>query len=230
MIKSVIPMRQKENHRVARSGSVVGIVDSPAALAVARRLPAGAVDYLEWRADALPAGFRIPDSRFPWILTVRHPAEGGLRPLTLTQRRQIFSELLPQASAVDVELRSFASLRGILEGARQQKALLIASFHDFRATPSTSRLRSLACRARDAGADVFKVATRTGTPADVSRLLELFHHSPLPLAVMGMGPLGFGSRLLLAECGSVLNYGWLHRPNVPGQWRAVELKRTLVSR
>jgi len=58
----------------------------------------------------------------------------------------------------------------------------------------------------------------------------LFQVSPLPLAVMGMGGLGFGSRILFAQCGSVLNYGWLHRPNVPGQWSALELKRLLNSK
>ena len=40
-------------------------------------------------------------------------------------------------------------------------------------------------------------------------------------------PLGRSSRLLFAECGSALNYGWLHRPNVPGQWSALELKKML---
>jgi 3-dehydroquinate dehydratase-1 len=58
-------------------------------------------------------------------------------------------------------------------------------------------------------------------------LLDLFSISRLPLAVMGMGPLGMSSRVLLANCGSVLNYGWLHTPNVPGQWAAIELAKIL---
>ena len=35
------------------------------------------------------------------------------------------------------------------------------------------------------------------------------------------------SRLLFARCGSVLNYGYLHRPNASGQWEAWELKARL---
>ena len=209
---------------------VVGIVDSPAALSAALRLPAGGVDCLEWRADCLPAALGIPPSQFPWILTVRHPLEGGKRKLSPAERRDIFAALLPSADAVDMELRSFASLARILDSARNRNIRVIASFHDFKKTPEAGKLRDLAARARDAGADIFKLATRTESPADICRLLDLFQSSSLPLAVMGMGKLGFGSRLLFAGCGSVLNYGWLHRPNVSGQWPALELKRILASK
>jgi len=223
---SIAPMRQKNK---PSKSPVVGIVDSPAALSTALKLPAGSVDFLEWRADCLPSGLRIPSSRFPWILTVRHPLEGGKRKLSSPQRREIFAGLLPAAELVDIELRSFASLAGIIGSARSRQIRVIASFHDFKKTPASGKLRDLAARARDEGADIFKLATRTESPADVRRLLDLFQSPPLPLAVMGMGPLGFGSRVLFAQCGSVLNYGWLHRPNVPGQWPAVELKRILAS-
>ena len=208
---------------------VVGIVDSPAALAAAVKLPARTLDFLEWRADCLPPGLPIPPSRFPWILTVRHPLEGGKRQLSAPQRREIFARLLPAAELVDIELRSFASLAGIIEVARARRIRVVASHHDFKNTPAAGNLRNLVVRARDEGADIFKLATRTESPADIGRLLDLFPSSPLPLAVMGMGALGFGSRLLFAQCGSALNYGWLHRPNVPGQWPALELKRVLSS-
>ena len=40
---------------------------------------------------------------------------------------------------------------------------------------------------------------------------------------MGMGAFGQVSRLVLACAGSVLNYGYLDKPNAPGQWEAREL-------
>lgn len=209
---------------------MVGIVDSAAALAASLKLPAGSLDYLEWRADCLPSRPQIPPSRFPWILTVRHPLEGGNGKLSAARRRGIFADLLPAADLVDIELRSLASLAGVVDSARSRRIRLVASFHDFKKTPASGRLRDLSMQARDAGADIFKIATRTECPADVCRLMDLFQSSPLPVAVMGMGPLGFGSRVLFAQCGSVLNYGWLHRPNVSGQWPAVELKRVLTSK
>jgi 3-dehydroquinate dehydratase-1 len=149
--------------------------------------------------------------------------------LSSAERRDIFAALLPSANTVDIELRSFTALAGTIDSARSRNLRLIASFHDFKKTPAAGKLRDLAARARDEGADIFKLATRTESPADICRLLDLFQSSPLPLAVMGMGALGFGSRILFARCGSVLNYGWLHRPNVPGQWPALELKRILAS-
>lgn len=217
-------MRQKNK---PSKPPVVGIVDSPEALSAALKLPDGAVDYLEWRADGLPSGLQIPPVGVPWILTARHPLEGGSRKLSAPQRREIFAGLLSAADTVDIELRSFASLAGIIDSVRSRNIRVIASFHDFKKTPAAGKLRDLVARAGDEGADVFKLATRTEAPADICRLLDLFQTSPLPLAVMGMGGLGFGSRILFAQCGSVLNYGWLHRPNVPGQWSALELKRIL---
>ena len=45
---------------------------------------------------------------------------------------------------------------------------------------------------------------------------------------MGMGPLGKISRLTLGRSGSVLNYGYLDKLQVPGQWPAERLKERLA--
>jgi 3-dehydroquinate dehydratase-1 len=44
---------------------------------------------------------------------------------------------------------------------------------------------------------------------------------------MGMGPLGKISRLLLPLAGSRLVYGYIHRPQVAGQWPAMLLAERL---
>jgi 3-dehydroquinate dehydratase-1 len=44
---------------------------------------------------------------------------------------------------------------------------------------------------------------------------------------MGMGALGRVSRLLLAQLGSVLNYGYLDQATVPGQWPAARLRELI---
>lgn len=131
------------------------------------------------------------------------------------------------AAAVDVETRSLNPLHDVVEAAHSSRVTVIASSHHFKNTPTTNVLREIEKKSRELGADVVKIATRTETPADVSRLLGLFEKATGPLSVMGMGRLGMASRLLFASCGSVLNYGWLDRPNVPGQWSARELKRVL---
>jgi len=147
--------------------------------------------------------------------------------MSLTARRQALAVLLPSAAIVDIEVRSIASMGVIVHQARQASVLVLASFHDFQKTPALVRLRDVVRRAQDYGADAIKIAARTSSPGDVARLLELFSISRLPLSVMGMGPLGMASRVLFANCGSVLNYGWLDAPNVPGQWSAKDLRAIL---
>lgn len=219
-------MRQKNKTLPARP-NVVGVVDGPDALRIGMRLPPGSVDFLEWRADCLSPGTPLPRSRFPWLVTARHPSEGGRGGLSTASRREMLFGCLGGASAVDIEVRSLRAMGEVVREARRAGVTVLASFHDFKQTPSAARLQTVVRRAIDGGADAVKIATATGCPADVARLLGLFDAGTPPLAVMGMGPLGMASRLLFASCGSVLNYGWLHRPVVAGQWSAVEFKQLL---
>ena len=45
---------------------------------------------------------------------------------------------------------------------------------------------------------------------------------------MGMGRFGKVSRLLFAQAGAVLNYGYLDKPNASGQWEATLLKKRIA--
>ena len=220
---------QKKKRRIRLvKPNVVGVVHTPAGFRQARRAD---LDVVEVRADILPSPPRLTDLStilHPVILTVRRFDEGGARPLTDADRLALYMELLPAAAAIDVELRSVRMLREAIDAARSGGKFVIFSFHDFQATPTLARLRALAARARDAGADVVKIATKTETPADMARLLTLLGESEGPLAVMGMGTLGRAARLLFARAGSVLNYGWLDRPLVPGQWSAAEFRELLA--
>jgi len=103
----------------------------------------------------------------------------------------------------------------------------VISFHDFRGTPSLKRLREIFRCSRLAGADIVKIATHVGGARDLAVLLQLQASARAPLATMGMGPLGKVSRLVLAAAGSRLNYGYLDKPQVPGQWPALELVRRI---
>ena len=221
------------------AGAVVGTVHNPKALAAALKLPKNAVDFLEVRVDAFAGATgldlaalekSLPRLKAPLIITVRHPLEGGAGRLTLAQRRALFVQFLPYASLVDVELRSAAPLRAITGEARSKGIGVILSHHDFRKTPSLARLRALRQAAARAGCDVFKVATVTRTARDLATLLDFLtarRAAALELAVMGMGDFGKLSRLTLGKSGSVLNYGYLDKPQVDGQWPAALLKERL---
>jgi 3-dehydroquinate dehydratase-1 len=186
------------------------------------------IDLLELRLDALP-WFSMPVSwPLPVIATARHPAEGGLNNLSLSERQQLLERSLPSVAAIDIELQSAQELASTISQAHQADREVILSFHDFKATPSISTLKDLASRAHNAGATLLKVATATNTEEELGRLLafqQLTH--PLPVATMGLGPLGKISRLCLAAAGTALIYGWLDQPLAMApastQWSAREL-------
>ena len=215
---------------------VVGAVHTLPGLRLASRLKKGDIDVIEIRVDAfaseLPALRRaLPGlTGIPLLLTVRHPAEGGLNKLAVSHRRTLIDEFLPHAALLDLELRSFPALAETAAAAQAQGITLVVSDHHFRRTPSLRQLHIRQRRAFAVGADLFKVATLTSTAGDFARLLDFCARpASRPHSVMGMGRFGPASRLALAQAGSVLNYGYLHTSNAPGQWEARELRRLLTA-
>ena len=211
---------------------VVATAHTEQGLRQARRLGSGAVGFAELRLDAFAKSpglvkRTLPGITTPILITARHPAEGGLGRLGIAFRRDLLAEFLLHADAVDVELRSVTSMHGVLQEANRRGVLRVVSFHDFRGTPSLPRLREIVRRGVRAGADIVKVAAHLRTPNDLAALLILQGTTKVPLATMGMGPLGKVSRLVLAAAGSRLNYGYLDKPQVAGQWPALELVRRL---
>ena len=189
------------------------------------------IDAIELRLDLLGGFPRLKGiaGHRPFIATARHPKEGGNNGLTTERRLELLSASMPFAAFVDLELQFWEELSPILRMARKSGVRVIASFHDLSETPSITALLRRVFLAKQFGADIFKVATYLNSPSDLARLLHLLDYttSLLPIAVMGMGPLGTVSRLALARCGSTLNYGWLVRPVVPGQWPAKKLAARL---
>jgi 3-dehydroquinate dehydratase-1 len=182
----------------------------------------GIVNELENKLSMLPA---------PFIITARHPREGGANKLSIKQRHELLSRFLPRARYVDVELRSAKALRSLLEIARRKNVRRIISFHNFRSTPSTRSLRARARAAKSCGADIFKVATRTDTPAQLAQLLDFIANKNVDLAVsaMGIGKLGGISRRELMRRGSVLNYAHLGRARIAGQPSLRDIRRWTLS-
>ena len=165
----------------------------------------------------------------PLLFTARRFEEGGALDLSAGQRSALLLSALDDAACIDVELASRGCMRELLAEAAHRRIPWIASFHDFDKLPSTPLLVEAAQRASAAGACAFKVAAKLNSLADIVRLAQ-FQHSALdlPLATMGMGALAPASRLLCAQCGSVLNYGYLGKtPTAPGQWDCGLLKQAI---
>ena len=150
--------------------------------------------------------------------------------LSAAVRMELLESVLDLAAWIDLEVASIDEMGGLLQTLKTRSIPWIASLHDFEKLPDTAVLENAVNLARDAGASVFKAAARLCGPADLASLagFQLADHG-LPVATMGMGPLAAVSRLLCAQCGSVLNYGYLGKTaTAPGQWNAALLKETIA--
>lgn len=214
---------------------LVGVITSPRDLQTAARLRRPPpffelrLDHLWPERDKLEKRISILAKRARLIVTARDPREGGANNLSAAQRRALQTRFLPIADYIDVELRSARSCRAILRLARSRAVGCILSFHDFESTPSIRRLQSKARAAKNHGADIFKLATRTDSERDVARLIEFFcsRHLDIAISAMGIGMLGRKSRRQLMKLGSVLVYGSLGENRAVGQPRLSELQRWL---
>ena len=215
---------------------VVGVITSPGEFdfAIGMDKPP---DLFELRLDHLARVIdrlenKISKLRAPLIITARHPMEGGANRLSQLQRHDLLARFLSRARYIDVELRSALVFRSLLRLARKQNVRRIISVHHLKDTPSFSRLRAQAHAAQARAANIFKVATRTDTPAQLARLIDFVVARDVGIAVsaMGIGRLGAASRVLLACCGSALAYVSLCQSDIEGQMSLDQLRALLPRR
>lgn len=216
----------------------VGVIADLAALELFTALEPAArtalCDVAELRLDQLqlPAvdlRARLAGNTTPLLLTARHPAEGGQGPEDPVARAAMIEPLLDLAALIDLELRSAAQMQGLIQKARAVSVPVVGSFHDFQATPADEVLSGAVNFAQQVGVDAVKIATYLNTQDDLMRLMKLAGETHRQrLSAMGMGPWGRVSRLVLAKCGSLLNYGFIGASNAPGQWPVARLKELLA--
>jgi 3-dehydroquinate dehydratase-1 len=223
----------------AKRPLVVGSFGDAAALqAATRESLAPSCDIAEIRLDLLLAetGEVRPDAwrhldGMPLLFTARRAEEGGAGDLSAQQRAGLLQLALPDAAIIDIEVASAEEMQDMLSEMRRHDIPWVASFHDFTRLPAPEAMENALRSAKDSGAAVFKLAARLHQPSDAARLadFQLADHGIL-VATMGMGPLAPVSRLLCAQCGSVLNYGYLgDQPTAPGQWSATRLRDAISS-
>ena len=193
-------------------------------------------DVLEWRLDGLQAVPRddlaaaIAACPRPALLTARRTDEGGFAPWPdEATRLAAAAAFLASGRILDIEARSLegdVAWRELAAHCHDDGTPLVVSLHDFLGVPEEGVVRRATTAALASKASVLKIAATARTLDDVISLAALFHlASPLPVSLMAMGPFGLSSRLLFAQAGSVLNYGYLFQASVPGQWPARDLKR-----
>ena len=184
----------------------------------------------------------------PLLLTCRTAAEGGRAHLDDTAYGSLLRSVLDgltdwtperRPAAIDVEVQ-----RGCLpQVCAQAHALsidVVASFHDFEATPPDEVLEEVLARMAREGADLAKIAVWPTSADDVARLLGVCARATagagtglgVPVAAMSMGALGAVSRVAPAF-GAALTFAVVPdeqgqaRASAPGQLPLQDVRRCL---
>jgi len=214
---------------------VVGSIGDAGVLATIDPSSAANVcDVVELRLDLFDVGTRPADwsrlRELPLLMTARREDEGGAKGLEDARRFELLESSLADAAWVDLEVASIPAATELIRRLMDTGIPWVASFHNFERMPDVRQLREKRAAAREAGAAVFKVAAMLLAPADLARLADFqCEDHGIAVATMGMGPMAAVSRLLCAQCGSVLNYGYLGTtPTAPGQWSAGEMKSAIA--
>ena len=190
------------------------------------------------------------DAGSPVLLTCRTAAEGGRARLDDASYGALLRSVLDgladwaperRPAAIDVEVQ-----RGCLpQVCAQAHALsidIVASFHDFEATPADEALEEVLARMAREGADLAKIAVWPTSADDVARLLGVCARATagagegtglgVPVAAMSMGALGAVSRVAPAF-GSALTFAVVPdeqgqaRASAPGQLPIQDVRRCL---
>jgi len=214
------------------AASVVAVPfdDSPTRDAI-EALRGRGLDLAELRIDSFAArdagSVGAVAARFagvPTLATIRIAAEGGGWTASEAERTKLFLALLGGVDAVDVELAAREVLAEVGPAARSAGRLVIASHHDFAATPPAAALADVVARAAAAGADVVKIAALVRGPDDVRALARvLLEPAAIGRIVIGMGDAGLATRVLFPALGSLVTYAHVGRATAPGQLPLDEL-------
>jgi 3-dehydroquinate dehydratase-1 len=168
---------------------------------------------------------------FPLLFTARCKAEGSPFDLDLSTRIKLLRIAMPDASLLDIEVMTLQGVSDFILEVQEEKIPWLASYHDFEKLPSEQTLDTRLLAAKNAGAHIFKVAAHLDSVDSLAELANFqTKQDTLPISSMGMGILAPVSRLLCAQAGSVLNYGFIGKsPTAPGQWSAKQLKEAIQS-
>lgn len=215
---------------------VVGVVSTPEGLERAADQSSWPCDVVEIRLDLIGdescdwpvSALRLTKGGVGTLLTIRHASEGGRWNGDEQARLDCYIQGLPHVTGIDIELR--ASILPDVISLAQDKATVIGSHHNFRSMPESAALQSVVKEGMEAGVDVVKIAAYANDQFELNRLMGLLKKNHAAhLCAMAMGPMALESRISLPMAGSCLTYGYLDKPNAPGQPSAMEIRDRLIA-
>ena len=233
----------------------VDLLEETGALAVPDPLDAATaaaqvLECLRGLGEAIAADGADAVAGAPVLLTCRTAAEGGRAHLDDASYGALLRSVLDgladwaperRPAAIDVEVQR-GCLPQVCEQAHGLGINVVASFHDFEATPADEALEEVLARMAREGADLAKIAVWPTGADDVARLLGVCARATagarersglgVPVAAMSMGALGAVSRVAPAF-GSALTFAVVPdeqgqaRASAPGQLPLQDVRRCL---
>ncbi|MFD3811726.1 type I 3-dehydroquinate dehydratase [Rhodococcus sp. NPDC058639] len=216
-------------------------------LAQVEALSGRPVDIVEWRVDffdSLDDTTAVIDQAGtlaslaggkPLLATCRTSEEGGEARIDDDAYADLVVTLAECGAVdlVDVEYRRGGrEVERIVAAAHIRNIAVVASNHDFDATPPKEEIIARLRTMQVLGADVCKIAVMPRSAADVLTLLDATRimyedHAERPLITMSMGGLGVISRIAGQVFGSAATFGMVGAASAPGQVDASELRALL---
>ena len=193
------------------------------------------LECLRGLGEAIAADGADADAGAPLLLTCRTAAEGGRARLDDASYVALLCSVLDgladwtperRPAAIDVEVQR-GCLPGVSEQAHGLGIDVVASFHDFEATPADDVLEEVLARMVNEGADLAKIAVWPTSADDVARLLGVCAR-----ATADPGELGAVSRVAPAF-GTALTFAVVSdeqgetQASAPGQLPIQDVRRCL---
>lgn len=145
--------------------------------------------------------------------------------LSVTRRKQIIDALAGTNVLVDLDITSQLEELTYAEG----KVRILASYHDYQATPADVELREITCAMAVHQPYIYKLATKCQSPADAVRLLQLqmqLKQDGKRMIVLGMGEHGYVTRIFGTLWGNELSFAPHNKASqtAPGQLTKQQLE------
>lgn len=215
-------------------------------LAEAAAIREAAADIAEWRIDwyehgdraecvtALARQLRDALGDIPLLCTFRTQKEGGARPIAPDAYAQLLADICAGQAIDMIDVEAFTGdepVTHIIDRAHTNGVCVVASNHDFHATPTQPEILRRLAYMEQLGADIAKIAVMPRSNHDVLALLgataQAADQLACPLITMAMGGVGVVSRLA-GECfGSSCTFGSVGKASAPGQIPVPQLRDTL---
>ncbi len=238
------PSLLKKYHSLLRTRPlVVGTLIGPRIGNQLKMARAASVDVIEFRVDTFPHISQAKDlvqkikkkTKLPILLTFRSHKESGRS--VLSQRKyndgvrwNIIQGILPWVEAVDVEAASAPLLKKVAALKSREGFSVIASHHNFEKLTPIATLEGIRRQAVSSGGDIFKAAVMPKTEKELRSFLRWGASVRQPrIVLIGMGPVGFISRIAGYTFGSILTFGHLGESAAPGQIPAKQLSASIRS-